>query len=53
MTIPQIPNILLDILLDKNILNITAINFSTKDEIVKINPFFMKTLNFFINPPYN
>lgn len=48
ITIPQIPNILIGILLDKNILNTTAINLKTKDENVKINPFFIKTLKFFI-----
>ena len=46
---PKLPILDIDILFDKNILNIMEINLSIKVEIVKINPFFKKTLNFLIS----
>lgn len=47
--IPQLPMLDIDILFDKKILNIMEINLSSKVQIVKINPFLKKILNFFIS----
>lgn len=47
--IPQQPILAIDILLDKNMLNIMEIVLSINVEIVNINPFFKNTLNFFIS----